>query len=56
MTDPAAADGSAAAPDAPSAPAATDRLRQQNTALLLRSLRDEGPGIRAALAARTGLS
>jgi len=37
-------------------PVATERLRQQNTALLLRSLRDDGPGSRAALAARTGLS
>jgi predicted NBD/HSP70 family sugar kinase len=35
---------------------ATERLRQQNTALVLRSLRDEGPASRAALAARTGLS
>jgi predicted NBD/HSP70 family sugar kinase len=38
------------------APVATERLRQQNTALLLRSLRDDGPASRAALAARTGLS
>ena len=37
-------------------PVATERLRQQNTALLLRSLRDDGSASRAALAARTGLS
>jgi len=37
-------------------PVATERLRQQNTALVLRALRDDGPGSRAALATRTGLS
>jgi predicted NBD/HSP70 family sugar kinase len=40
----------------PAQPAATERLRQQNTALVLRSLRGEGSASRAALAARTGLS
>ncbi|WP_426566728.1 ROK family protein [Angustibacter sp. McL0619] len=38
------------------APAATDRLRRDNSALLLRSLRDDGPASRAALAQRTGLA
>ncbi len=37
-------------------PAATDRLRRDNTALVLRSLRDDGPASRAGLAARTGLA
>jgi predicted NBD/HSP70 family sugar kinase len=57
------AEGATPVPPAPvtalsvaAAPVATERLRQQNTALLLRSLRDEGPASRAALAARTGLS
>ncbi|HKG50214.1 MAG TPA: ROK family protein [Actinomycetales bacterium] len=37
-------------------PVATERLRQQNTALVLRSLRGDGSASRATLAARTGLS
>lgn len=36
--------------------AATDRLRRENTATVLRSLRDGGPATRAALAQRTGLA
>jgi predicted NBD/HSP70 family sugar kinase len=38
------------------APAASDRLRRDNSALLLRSLRDGGQASRAALAQRTGLA
>ncbi|GAA4353545.1 ROK family transcriptional regulator [Angustibacter luteus] len=38
------------------APAATDRLRRENTALVLRSLRDNGSASRAAIAQRTGLA
>ncbi len=38
------------------APAATERLRRENTALVLRSLRDNGSASRAALAQRTGLA
>jgi predicted NBD/HSP70 family sugar kinase len=38
------------------APAAADRLRRHNTALVLRSLRDDGPASRAGLAGRTGLA
>lgn len=37
-------------------PAATDRLRRNNTGLVLRSLRDAGPASRAVLAQRTGLA
>lgn len=36
--------------------AATDRLRRENTALVLRSLRDKGSASRALLAQRTGLA
>lgn len=38
------------------APAATDRLRRENAASLLRSLRDNGSASRAVLAQRTGLA
>lgn len=38
------------------APAGTESLRRQNTARVLRSLREEGPAGRARLAERTGLS
>jgi predicted NBD/HSP70 family sugar kinase len=38
------------------APSATDRLRRDNTALVLRSLRDDGPASRAELSQRTGLA
>ncbi|MGN6610245.1 MAG: ROK family protein [Angustibacter sp.] len=38
------------------APATTDRLRRDNTARVLRSLRDDGPASRAQLAQRTGLA
>jgi predicted NBD/HSP70 family sugar kinase len=41
---------------ASSGPAATELLRRQNTALLLRSLRQSGPLSRAALAQATGLA
>ena len=37
-------------------PAAPDQLRRANTALVLRTLRDHGPGSRSALARRTGLA
>ena len=37
-------------------PAATDEVRRHNTALVLRVLRDDGPGSRADLALRTGLA
>ncbi|CAN5135374.1 ROK family transcriptional regulator [soil metagenome] len=37
-------------------PAATDQVRRQNTALILRSLRMNGPSTRADLAKRTGLA
>ncbi|GAB3592652.1 ROK family transcriptional regulator [Angustibacter peucedani] len=37
-------------------PAATDRLRRENTALVLRSLRDDGSASRALIAQRTGLA
>jgi predicted NBD/HSP70 family sugar kinase len=40
----------------PSGPVATDQLRRQNTALLLRELRSSGPLSRAALAQATGLA
>jgi predicted NBD/HSP70 family sugar kinase len=39
-----------------SGPVATDQLRRQNTALLLRELRSSGPLSRAALAQSTGLA
>ena len=38
------------------APVGTETLRRQNTARVLRSLREEGPAGRARLAERTGLS
>ncbi|HEX3005873.1 MAG TPA: ROK family transcriptional regulator [Angustibacter sp.] len=38
------------------APATTDRLRRDNAARVLRSLRDDGPASRAQLAQRTGLA
>lgn len=37
-------------------PAAPDQLRRANTALVLRTLRDDGPGSRTTLARRTGLA
>lgn len=37
-------------------PASTERLRRQNVALVLRSLRSAGPATRAELAQRTGLA
>lgn len=37
-------------------PVASDQLRRVNTALVLRSLREQGPGSRATLAQRTGLA
>jgi predicted NBD/HSP70 family sugar kinase len=40
----------------PSGPAATELLRRQNTALVLRQLRSAGPASRAALAQATGLA
>ena len=40
----------------PVAPAATDRLRRDNTALVLRALRDNGSASRAEIAQRTGLA
>jgi predicted NBD/HSP70 family sugar kinase len=43
-------------PAGPASPAAADRLRRDNTGLVLRSLRDAGPASRAALAQRTGLA
>ncbi|MBM9459705.1 ROK family transcriptional regulator [Nocardioides sp. zg-536] len=44
-----------AEPDAPG-PRGADSLRRSNAAAVLRALRDEGPGSRAELAARTGLA
>ncbi|MCL3819526.1 ROK family transcriptional regulator [Aeromicrobium wangtongii] len=38
------------------APAATEQVRRQNTGLVLRSLRTEGPATRTELARRTGLA
>ena len=38
------------------APAAADQLRRHNTALVLRTLRDGGPGSRAEVAVRSGLA
>ena len=37
-------------------PASTERLRRQNTSLVLRSLRQHGPATRTELAGRTGLA
>ena len=38
------------------APVGTEGLRRQNTSVVLRSLRSDGPATRAELAKRTGLA